>query len=161
MALKNYLSKAYDHINRQCIIEVMKKVGFGTKWCNLISACLFYIPVSIIINGQASQKFSTSCGIRQGDPLSPYLFLFGMLLLEKEIANKFLYGRISSLGSLFDADISILTYVDDILLFFKASKTNYLEILELLEKFKNWTGLRPNLSKSSIMFSPCTHHSIK
>lgn len=123
MALKIDLSEAYDRISRQCIIEVMGMLGFSNKWWDLISACLYDAPISIIINGRACQKFSTSCGVHQGDPVSPYLFLFGMLLLEKEIATKIILEKFSFLGSPYDADVCILTYADVILLFQKPLKS--------------------------------------
>lgn len=73
MALKIDLSKAYDHINRYCIIEVMRKIGSSHKCCDLILACLFNISISIIINGRACRKFYLVAGFAK-EILYRYIF---------------------------------------------------------------------------------------
>lgn len=82
LAMEIDLHKAYDKINHNCIILVMQKLGFNQKWCSLISECIKSPSFSIITNGSPSSWFQTSRRIRQGDPISPYLFLFGMMLLD-------------------------------------------------------------------------------
>lgn len=53
----------------------MVKMGFHSKWINLIMRCINSIPYSILINGSPQTTFQASMGIRQGDLLSPYLFI--------------------------------------------------------------------------------------
>lgn len=154
MAIKLDLHKAYDNINWNCILEVMGRFGFSTQWCNLIRECISFPSFSIIINGHSSPWFGSKCGIRQGDPLFPFLFLFGMCLLELEIRNQISEGKVTSQGSQFDEDISLLSYVDDVMLVTKANTRNVWVIMDILSKFKKWIGLHTNMSKFHIMFSP-------
>lgn len=62
-------------------------------------------------------------------------------------------GNLNSMGSNAENDISLLAYADDVLIITKASHNNALAILEILSKFKSWTWLQTNISKSHVMFS--------
>ena len=70
--------KAYDKISWNFIISVLQKTGFGCKWVNWIRWCISTASFSIIFNGSPMGFFRSSKGLRQGDPLSPYLFVLGM-----------------------------------------------------------------------------------
>ena len=53
----------------------MIQMGFGDRWCNWIEACLKSARISVLVNGSPTDEFSMERGIRQGDPLSPFLYL--------------------------------------------------------------------------------------
>ncbi|GJV10924.1 cysteine-rich receptor-like protein kinase [Tanacetum coccineum] len=68
--------KAFDSVNWGFILDIMRQMGFGFKWRKWISSCLSSASISVLINGSPSKEFKMELALRQGEPLSPLLFLF-------------------------------------------------------------------------------------
>ncbi|RVW68827.1 LINE-1 retrotransposable element ORF2 protein [Vitis vinifera] len=142
------LEKAYDHINWNFLLFVMQSMGFGEKWTGWISWCISTISFSILVNGTPAGYFNGSRGLRQGDPLSPYLFVIGIL---RAVGRGFLSGCRVNGRSGDGALVSHLLFADDTLVFCEASKDQMVYLSWLLMWFEAISGLRINLDKSEIL----------
>ncbi|RVW92931.1 LINE-1 reverse transcriptase-like [Vitis vinifera] len=120
------IEKAYNSINWKFLLKVLQKMGFGSKWLGWMWSCLSSAKFSVLVNGVSVGFFPSTKGLRQGDPLSPYLFVMGMemldVLIRRAVEGGFLSGK------------EHLTHLSWILLWFEVA-----------------SGLRINLAKSEII----------
>ncbi|XP_074346083.1 secreted RxLR effector protein 78-like [Apium graveolens] len=84
LIIKVDFPKAYDSVDWACLKQVLQCMNFGTKWINWIDALLLSTIMPILVNGSPLEDFSPIRGLRQGDPLAPYLFVF----LVGEVLNR-------------------------------------------------------------------------
>ena len=97
MCVKLDLSKAFDSLNRHFIGDVLLNLGFDSEWINWMHECWWNPSFELLINGERSQHFSSTSGIRQGDPLSPYIFLLAMQVLSSILKKAEQIGEIDPL----------------------------------------------------------------
>ncbi|GKV12840.1 hypothetical protein SLEP1_g23934 [Rubroshorea leprosula] len=144
--------KAYDKVSWSFLDYMMLRMGFCTTWRKWIRECLETSTVSILVNGSSTRQFSVSRGLRQGDPLSPFLFLIvaeGLNGLVSTAAQKGLLQGVE-VGSR-NLKISHLQYADDTILFGSATEDNVWAMKGILRAFELCSGLKINFHKSQLL----------
>lgn len=131
----------------------MRALGFREKWICLVLLCVSSVKYSVLINGHPGKSFTPSRGLRQGDSLSPYLFLMCAESLNSLIMNVEIRGDIQGLSvSKGGTSINYLLFADDSILFCKASKIEWCKIRGILNSYENGSGQILNEQKSYIFF---------
>ena len=157
VAIKLDMSKTYDRVEWDYLKRVMEKMGFHAKWVPLIMACITTAHFSVRVNGNPTCYILPSRGLRQGDPLSPYLFLFcaeGLTtLFRKAEIEGIIRGVAASRGG---PCISHLLFADDNLLFCRASVEECQQVKSLLNLYEAALGKKVNTDKTSFFFSSNT-----
>ena len=154
MAVKVDLEKAYDRLEWSFIHKVLQAFHFPLSIIKLIMSCVSSSTISVLVNGAALESFSPSRGIRQGDPLSPYLFILCMEYLGSLIEEKCSKGDwIPLQASHGNIKISHLFFADDLILFVKVNKDICEVILDVLRNFCLESRQKVSLEKSRIYFS--------
>ncbi|GKC24663.1 RNA-directed DNA polymerase, eukaryota, reverse transcriptase zinc-binding domain protein, partial [Tanacetum coccineum] len=125
MVFKVDFEKAFDSLRWDFLDLVMEKLGFGLKWRSWIQGCLRNARSSILVNGSPTAEFEVFKGLRQGDPLSPFLFILAMEGLHAFTRKAEALGLIK--GACIGRDnmsISQLMYADDVIFFGDWSRSN-------------------------------------
>jgi hypothetical protein len=145
-------SKAYDSVEWPFLEYMLKRFGFNDQWCSWIIACVFAGNLSVLVNGVPTEEISISKGLKQGDPLAPFLFLLvaeGLGGLMKRAVELQKFKGFSFGGS--ELVISHLQCADDTLLIGEASSENLWAIKAILRAFELASGLRVNFHKSCLL----------
>ncbi|KAM0905175.1 hypothetical protein ACQ4PT_017547 [Festuca glaucescens] len=148
------MSKAYDRVDWDFLEKSLLKWGFSATWVAWIMECVTSVKYSIKFNGKLLEQFSPSRGLRQGDPLSPFLFLFVVDALSGLIHKATQDDGLVPVEICRRAPgVSHLLLADDTMLFFKATADQATVVRNVLNTYAEATGQLLNLGKCSILFS--------
>ena len=146
MALKLDISKAYDRLEWGFLRAVLEKMNFPQKWVELVFDCVFPLKLSFILNGKLEGNISPSRGLRQGCPLSPYLFILCAKNLSSLIRKSKRDGRILGVRCCRGSPlISHLLFADDSIMFSKASIESGACLKDILNIYEKASGQQVNL----------------
>nr|XP_043629994.1 uncharacterized protein LOC122601294 [Erigeron canadensis] len=158
-AFKVDIQKAYDTVDWEFLKLVLHDFRFPEQVVNWVMACVSSTSFSISVNGNLYGYFKGKRGLRQGDPISPYLFTLVMevltLKLQQLVQNSlnFRYHNKCEKQRLVN-----LCFADDLFLFSRGDVDSARVILEALSVFKDVSGLVPSITKSTVFFCNVTTH---
>lgn len=149
--LKLDFEKAYDSINWEYLFDMMVNLGLGEKWLGWMKTCVTSAWVSILVNGSPTKEFSPQKGLRQGDPLSHFLFNIAAeglnLLLERAKELGIFKGACVGPAGL---RVSYLQFADDTILFCDAEWAEIVNVKRILRCFELISGLKINFHKNVV-----------
>ena len=162
MALKLDMSKAYDRVEWYYLEGIMRRMSFRERWINLVMGCVKTISYSVLVNGEPSGMIFPTRGIRQGDLLSPFLFLLCTEMLNGLIKNAELQGDIHGYSLCRRGPkLTHLFFADDSLIFSKATMEECDKMMDLLNKYEEASRQKVNRSKTSLFFSNSIPEEVK
>ena len=142
----------------------MRKMGFHERWISLIMMCVTTVSYSVLINGEPKGKITPSRELRQGDPISPYLFLLcaeglsAMIKKEEGGGGRHLKGLAVSRRA---PSITHMLFADNSLVFCRATREECDRVLKVLEDYEGDLGQKFHKEKTSLYFSKNTSREIK
>jgi len=156
--MKTYMAKAFDMVEWGFLQATLESMGFPNQLISTIMKCVSSVTFAILINGQPTKTFTFQRGLRQGDPLSPYLFLLcadvlsGLLKTAQD--KKVIQGiKIAKEAPM----ISHLLLADENLIFCKANTIEAQAIKDNIAQYEAASGQNVNFEKSKIIFSKNTN----
>jgi hypothetical protein len=157
-AVKLDMHKAYDRVESEFLRKIMLRLGFHQDWVDMVMACVTYVSDVVRFNSQLTDSFIPTRGIRQGDPLSPYLFLLCAEGLSSSLLNVEEIGGIEGVKVCTGApSVSHLLFADDSLILLKSDLNNAISLQQVLDSYCANSGQLISVAKSSVFFSPNTH----
>ncbi|XP_027156179.1 uncharacterized protein LOC113756908 [Coffea eugenioides] len=156
-ALKLDMSKAYDRVSWLFLINVLRRFGFGERFIDMVWRLISNVRFSVIINGASYGFFQSRRGLRQGDPLSPALFVLGAEVLSRALNN--VVAQAGFMGfkvPLGCSPVTHLAFADDVLIFTNRSARALRNIIRVLELYQSSSGQQVNGQKSGYVVQPST-----
>ena len=150
------LEKAYDHVSWDFLLYMLKRCGFGGKWCSWIVYCISLVRFLVLVNNSPRGFFSSSRGLRQWDPLSLLLFVFVMETLGRMISVAVSGGLLAGFSVGIWVDTFHLLFADDTFFFFFffpcVAGPNYLcNLWSSFLCFEAVSSLKTNLAKLELI----------
>lgn len=143
MTIKVDMAKAYNRIEWDILISILKAHGFSEDMGKQVYGYVSLVYYSVLTNGSPYEFFARSRGVHQGDPMSPPLFIITTNLLSRILARAETQGRINGVKiSRTSSRITHLMYADDLLIYCKTDKNEVIAVKECLDLYCKWTGQR-------------------
>ena len=139
--------KAFDSVDHDFLFEVLTLFGFGNMFCNWVKILYTDVSSCVMNGGNSTGYFGIKRGVRQGDPLSPYLFLLAIEILANTIRND---STIKGF-QVGEYEIKQVLYADDFTLFMK-DRNSIDKVQYVFEEFEKLSGLKVNKEKTNCVW---------
>jgi hypothetical protein len=161
-AIKVDLAKAYDKISWEFIWRILVEIKLPNDLINIIMHSVSSVMTNVKWNGTRDEYFRPQRGIRQGDPISPYLFVLCMDKLSHLIMHAVNVGDWRGIKAGRNGPmVSHLMFADDLLLFGEASEKQMKCVMDILNRFCSLSGQEVSHEKTSILFSKNVNRGLK
>lgn len=161
-AIKIDMKCTYDRLEWHFIMRVLHAFGFDPYWIQLIQQCLFTVSFSVLLNGLPLGFFRPQHGVRQGDPISHFLFILCAKTITRLAPKVEQDGRLLGVKVAQNAtSISHLMFADDLVFFIRANLREVRTVKNLLQQYEVWSSQKINILKPSIAFSRNTLASVQ
>lgn len=153
IAIKTDISKAYDRVKWAFLENAMRTLGFAEEWIHLVMQCVKTVSYQVLINGNPQGNIAPTRGLRQGDPISPYLFVICTEMLVRMLKRSEDKKEITGLKVASTAPpVSHLLFADDSMFYCKQDDGELNQIVRIIEEYSLASGQRVNYQKSSVYF---------
>ncbi|KAK2369401.1 hypothetical protein QL285_082539 [Trifolium repens] len=142
--------KAYDTVSWRFLERMMVKLGFYEGWLKWMRACIFNSSMSVLVNGSPTEDFKVGRGLRQGDPLSPFLFLIVAEGLAGLMRRAVAIGKFKGYQVSDNIQFQMLQFADDTIILGEGTRDNLWTIKTLLRSFELVSDLKINFIKSKL-----------
>lgn len=158
VTVKIDMEKAFDWMKWGFLLQILSCFGFDSKWISWIEQCISTVSYSVLLNGLPVGFFHPSRGLRQGDPLSPFLFILGMEVLSHMLVHAENSGLFHGIKVSRSApSISHLLFADDLLIFCRVIAREAHQINTILDNYSRVSGQKVNKAKSALFCNNNTH----
>nr|GEY18143.1 RNA-directed DNA polymerase, eukaryota [Tanacetum cinerariifolium] len=161
LIFKEDFAKAYDSVRWDYLLDVLQAFGFGPNWRKWIRGIFSSATASVLINGSPTSEFSFHCGLKQGDPVAPFLFILVMESLHISVSKAVNEGDFHGLRIHGSLSISHLFYDDDAIFIEEWPEDNMVNLVRILNCFYLASGLKINLSKSHVLGAGVSHEVVR
>lgn len=145
IAVKTDILKAFDRVEWSFMDFALKSIGFPDQWKVCLMSCVKSVTYQVLINGSPQGHIQPTRGIRQGDPLSPYLFVMCTEMLVKMMQQEGRDGRITGLKIAKNfPSVSHLLFADDSMFYCKENDKDLAHISTILERYTLTSSQRIN-----------------
>ncbi|WVZ54435.1 hypothetical protein U9M48_005227 [Paspalum notatum var. saurae] len=148
------ITKAFDSVRWEYLLTLLKRLGFPPRWCGWIAVLLSTASSRVLVNGVPSAPIKHGRGLRQGDPLSPLLFVLSIDPLQNLLDLATSLGYLAKLR-VRAATLRVSMYADDAAIFLKPAKRDTTTLMSLLVNFGDALGLVTNAQKSTVVPIRC------
>ncbi|WZY89463.1 hypothetical protein YC2023_046198 [Brassica napus] len=152
ITLKIDIAKAFDSVRWDFVLSSLVAYHIPQQFISWIKTCICSPSFSVSINGVSSGYFKGKTGLRQGDPLSPILFVMMMNVLSWMLNKAAAEGSFAYHHDCSHLQLTHLCFADDLLIFLEGTEDSLTGVLAVLSEFEHMSGLAVNIEKTS-MFS--------